>query len=78
MNRVELIEQARDAYEKAGRGMNVNLIEDKEPRYVPIAEANELAPRYRSTGLRIREPERGGHEGEAVDGGAIHRRLEGR
>ena len=37
----------------------------------------DLAPRNRSTGLRIRGPERGGHEGKAVHGGADHRGAQG-
>ena len=38
---------------------------------------NDLAPRIRSTGLRIRGPERGDHEGKAVHGGADHRGAQG-
>lgn len=37
----------------------------------------DLAPGNRSTGLRIRGPERGGHEGKAVHGGADHRGAQG-
>ena len=37
----------------------------------------DLAPRIRSTGLRIRGPERGDHEGKAVHGGADHRGAQG-
>lgn len=39
MNRIDLIERARLGHEAVGRGMVVKLLEDAEPRYVPIEEA---------------------------------------
>jgi hypothetical protein len=38
MKRAELIERAARAYEVAGRGVVVKLMEDVEPRYVPVDE----------------------------------------
>ena len=38
MKRAELIERAARAYALAGRGVVVKLMEDVEPRYVPIDE----------------------------------------
>jgi hypothetical protein len=35
MDRAELIDQARRAFEEAGRGVVVMLLEDAERRYVP-------------------------------------------
>ena len=48
--------------------------------YVRFARAGgevDLAPRNRSNRLRIWGPERGGHEGKAVYGGADHRGAQG-
>lgn len=39
VNQIELIERARRACEEVGRGMVVKLVEDQQPRYVPIEEA---------------------------------------
>ena len=38
MKRAHLIERASRAFEVAGRGVVVKLMEDVEPRYVPIDE----------------------------------------
>lgn len=38
MDRAELIDRARRAFETAGRGAIVMLLEDAEPRYVPVEE----------------------------------------
>lgn len=38
MDRADLIDRARRAYEKVGRGAVVMLLEDVEPRYVPTEE----------------------------------------
>lgn len=37
--RIALIEDARDACLQVGRGLVVQLLEDKTPRFVPIEEA---------------------------------------
>ncbi len=38
MKRAELIDRASRAFEVGGRGVVVKLMEDVEPRYVPIDE----------------------------------------
>lgn len=75
---LDIHERMRDLYEHA-----TDKISRSTPsslglfKLMEFAAAIDLAPRNRSTELRIWGPERGGHEGKAVHGGADHRGAQG-